>query len=150
MPRIKPLLTDGLLASTVSAAALMWRGRSDGATAAAPINAISHWLWPREALRRDDTTLRHTGTGAAIHYGSSLLWTAVYGWLRGRRRRPTVANALADAAAVTALAAVVDLKLTPGRFTPGFEHRLSTRSLGMVYAGFAVGLALGGVMALRR
>jgi hypothetical protein len=47
--------------------------------------------------------------------------------------------------ALTAAAAVVDLKLAPSRLTPGFERR-SPRSLTCVYGGFAAGLALGGAL----
>ena len=34
--------------------------------------------------------------------------------------------------------------------TPGFEHRLSRQSLLGVYAAFAAGLALGGLLSRRR
>ncbi len=143
-------LPTGLLAALLSATVLLWRGRADARRAAAPINAISHWFWPDEAMRRDDASLKHTGTGIALHVASSLLWSTVYGWLRARRHRPTALNAAVDAATVTAVAAVVDLTVVPKRLTPGFERRLSPPSLGAVYAGFAVGLALGGLLAMRR
>jgi hypothetical protein len=147
---VEPAITGGLLAGVVSTAILLWRGRTDARRAVAPINAISHWFWPREALRQDQPTIKHTATGAAVHYASSLLWSTVYGWVRARRRRPTPLNAVVDAAAVTAVAAAVDLAVVPERFTPGFEHRLSRSSLSLVYASFAAGLALGGLLALRR
>ena len=57
---------------------------------------------------------------------------------------------MADAVAVSAVAAVVDLACVPDRLTPGFERRLSERSLVMVYTAFAAGLALAGLAALRR
>ena len=147
---VRDTLTDGLLASAISAAALVWRGRQDGAGPYAPLNAVSHWIWPREAMRRGEPSLRHTATGTAIHVASSLLWAALYDFVRTRRRRPTPLNAIADAAAVTALAATVDLKLVPRRLTPGFERETSRPSLALVYGGFALGLAIGGVLALRR
>jgi hypothetical protein len=143
-------VTTGLLAGLLSTAILLWRGRAETRNAIAPINAISHWFWPDEALRRDDPSLKHTGTGIALHVGSSLLWSTVYGWLRARRRAPTALNAAVDAAAVTAVAAVVDLAVVPERLTPGFERRLSKPSLATVYGSFAIGLALGGLIALRR
>lgn len=147
-PRVAPFmretLRDGLVAGGLSTAALLWRGRRDDRSAAAPLNAVSHWFWPRAALRRDDVTLRHTATGALVHVASSVLWGAVYAALRQRRRRPTPLNAVVDATAVTALAATVDLKLVPDRLTPGFEHRLSKRSLTLVYVAFALGLAWAG------
>lgn len=143
-------LFDGTLAGMLSTAVLAWRGRAEDGSAAAPIDAPSHWVWGREALRRNEVDVAHTVVGHAVHHASSMLWAAVYAWMRGRRRRPTALNAVSDAALVTALAAVVDLKLTPERFTPGFERRLSRTSLAMVYGSFGAGLALGGWAALAR
>jgi hypothetical protein len=142
-------LVDGLLAALVSGAMLLWRGRADTGRAWPPINAISHWLWPRDAMRRNDASVKHTLTGAAVHYGSSVFWALAYRRLLSRRRHASVLDAAADAAAVTALAAVVDLAVVPKRLTPGFEQRLTRPSITLVYAGFAVGLALGGLLARR-
>jgi len=47
-----------------------------------------------------------------------------------------------DAAAVTAVAALVDLRIVPHRLSPGFQDRLSGRALVQVYGGFALGLVL--------
>jgi hypothetical protein len=142
-------LLQGTLASAISGVALLLRGRADAGSAAAPINAISHWIWPASALRRDDASWRFTGSGAVTHVLASLFWAAVYASVREWRTRPSPANALTDAAAVAAAAAVVDFQVVPQRLTPGFEHRLSTPSLAWVYMGFAAGLALGGVLALQ-
>lgn len=150
LPAASRVLTDGLLAAVLSGALLLWRGRTDTGRAWPPINAISHWIWPREALRRSDASVKHTLTGALVHYGSSVFWAFVYRWLRSRRRHTGALDAAADAAAVTALAAVVDLALVPQRLSPGFERRLTRPSLGLVYAGFAVELALGGLLARGR
>ncbi len=142
-------LSDGAWATGLSALLMLWRGKAETGSAVAPVNAVSHWLWPREALRRDGVSLKHTATGLLTHYLASLLWAGLFEARRHRRRRPTAGNALVDAAAVTALAAAVDLKLVPDRLTPGFERRLAPRSVGLVYAGFAAGLALAGWLALR-
>ena len=147
---LRHVVLDGGLAGVLSTAMLAWRGQRELARPAAPLNAPSQWVWGDEALRANRPTLRHTATGQLIHHASSLLWAGAYGWLRDRRRRPTPLNAFADAAAVTALAAVVDFKLTPQRFTPGFERRLSLPGLVMVYGSFGLGLALGGLAASRR
>jgi len=48
------------------------------------------------------------------------------------------------------VAALVDLRLVPERLTPGFERRLSRRSLAWTYVGFGAGLALAGLLAQRR
>jgi hypothetical protein len=144
------VITDGLLAGLLSSAVLLWRSRADTGRPWSAVNAVSHWIWPREALRRNEPTLRHTVTGAVVHVASSVFWAAAYQWLRSRRLHHTPLNAAADAAAVTALAAVVDLAVVPKRLSPGFEQRLTRPSLGLVYAGFGVGLAIGGLLALRR
>ena len=143
------VLASGSLASLASAAMLAWRGRREVGSPFAAINAPAHWLWGRESLHRDGPSLRHTLTGAAIHHASSLFWAVFYEWLQALRDRPSPATVVADAAATTAVAAVVDLKLTPQRLTPGFERRLSSPSLAGVYVAFAAGLALA-VLARRR
>lgn len=143
-------LAGGLLAATSSAAALLWRSRRDAGRPVAGINAISHWLWPRRALHQDAPSWKHTGSGTAIHYLSSLLWSSVYAAARRARRRRTAADALVDAAVVSAAAAVVDFRLTPQRLTPGFEHRVGRTSLAWIYGSFALGLAAAELWALRR
>ena len=50
--------------------------------------------------------------------------------------------------ATSAIACVADFKLTPERLTPGYEHRISRKSLAATYLLFAVGLVLGS-LALR-
>lgn len=141
---------EGLLAAALSAAVLLWRGRTDTGSAAAPLNAVSHWIWPHAALRRDDVSLKHTVTGSVTHAAASLFWAAFYSLIRHARREPTAVNAVVDAAALTTVAAVVDLKVVPKRLSPGFEERLNRGSLVLVYVGFAAGLALAGIRALRR
>jgi hypothetical protein len=143
---LPPFWRFALLAGTVAATASGWvmvgRGRRDAGRAAAAVNAPSHWVWGDEAIRRDGVDLRHTGLGTVVHWASSVLWGSVFAALRAARRRPTAANAMADAAAVTAVAACVDLRVVPHRFTPGFERRLTGGSLCAVYAAFAAGLAI--------
>jgi hypothetical protein len=48
--------------------------------------------------------------------------------------------------AVAAVAYFVDYRLTPRRLMPGYERRISGRSLLAVYASLAAGLALGGAL----
>jgi hypothetical protein len=141
-------LTDGLLSAASSAAALVWRGRRERGSAAAPLNAVSHILRSDAALARNDVSLRYTATGAVLHVASALLWGGLYAWLRHRRRRPTAGNAVGDAVAVSAVASLVDFKVVPARLTPGFEHRLSRQGLAWVYVALAAGLALGGLKEL--
>src|SRR4051812_4329910 len=114
---MKPLLSHllgrviagDLLSSGVSAAVLAWRGRAETGSAAAPINAVSHWLGPRRALRQDAASARYPLPGPVVHFAAAALWSSFYEALRGRRSEPTPTNAVTDAIAVTAVAAVVDL-----------------------------------------
>ncbi|HLL17245.1 MAG TPA: hypothetical protein VK439_00540 [Rubrivivax sp.] len=140
---------SGSLASLASAAVLAASARRETGSPWAALNAPSHWFWGRPALRRNEATWTYTGVGMLTHHLSAIFWAVGYEWLRSRRRNPTAANAIGDAAVVTALAATVDLKVVPERLTPGFEHRLSKPSLLMTYVGFGVGLALAGLLAER-
>jgi len=144
------LLLSDLLSSGLSAAALLWRGHVDNGHAAAPVNAVAHWFWPRRAPRQDRPSARFTLTGIATHFAAAALWCGVYELLRSRRHAATPLQAVVDAAAVSAVAAVVDLACVPDRLTPGFEKRLTRPSLGLVYGAFATGLALAGLAALRK
>ena len=144
------VLASGGVAGVLSALVLAGLGRAEVGSAAAPLNAPSHWVWGRRALRRDDVTARHTVLGTLVHQASSFFWGVFYELVQGCRRDANGATRLADAAAVTVAAAVVDLRLVPQRLTPGFERRLSRRSVALVYASFAVGLALGGAWMARR
>ncbi|WP_198297628.1 hypothetical protein [Bordetella genomosp. 9] len=140
-------LWSGSVASLASAAVLAWCGRRERGAPAQPVNAPSHWLWREEALRQRGFTLRHTVSGYLIHHGSSMLWAACYERLMfDRAHRAPRAAALA--LTVAGVAAAVDLKLTPQRFTPGFEKHLSAGALAAMYGVF--GLALFGAHAVRR
>ena len=143
------MLLPGTLAALASAAVLAWWGRRETGSAVAPMNAPSQWFWGRGAPYRDDATLRHTGVGYAIHHGASLFWGVLFEFFR-RRAPQDVPGTIAAAVTTTAIANVVDFRLTPERLTPGFEKRLSHRALFATYAAFAAGLAAGGIITSRR
>jgi hypothetical protein len=138
----------GSLASITSTLALAWAGRRENGRAAAPVNATSHWLWDRESLHEDRTTVRHTLAGYLVHHGASMLWGVVHAGAFGRGKEGNPLAVLASGMATAAAACFVDLRMTPRRLTPGFEHRLSAASMAVVYASFGLGLALG-TLALR-
>ena len=135
----------GALASVLSAAVLAVAGRRETPGAAAPINAVSQWLWGRqEALAADDADRRHTLNGYLIHHLASTFWAVLHTAALQRSAVPArPLPALAAATATSAVAAFVDLRCTPERLTPGFQHRLSSRALAATYGAFAIGLALG-------
>lgn len=146
----------GTAASLISALMLALAGQRDAGSAVAALNAPGHWLFGRESLRADRPSWRHTLSGLLIHHGSSLFWGLLYSRVLHRQQRhhssgacmaAGLAGSTCCALGITALAAWVDLRLVPKRLTPGFEHRLSNRSLVLVYAAFAVGLAVGAMRA---
>jgi hypothetical protein len=143
-------LVAGAFASVASSIALAICGRYEAGSSVATTNATSHWVWDREALLRKSPSLRHTLLGYAIHHGSATFWAVLYAWLHANRRPVQSASAaLGSAGVAAAVACAVDYLATPRRLTPGFEHHLSKGAMAVVYASFAVGLALGCAVANR-
>jgi hypothetical protein len=150
-PTLREGLIAGSVASVVSTAVLLAAGRKEPRRAVAPVNAISHWIWGGLALHQNEPSLRHTLTGYLIHHAASVFWAVIHARVWGERpqaKRPV--PALAGSVAAAGVACFVDYRMTPQRLTPGFEHRLSRPAMAGVYAGFALGLALGSLLAARR
>jgi hypothetical protein len=142
---MRDAVTSGSVASVVSTAMLSACGKKDS-TAYAPTNAISHWLWGDRAIRRDGPSARYTAVGYAIHHASSVFWAVFYEkFFVPSAERSKLAPALIGGTAVAGLACLVDYRLTPKRLRPGFEKRLSTCSMVLVYGSFGVALALHGL-----
>ena len=136
---LRRALRSGAAASIVSIVVAAGLGRRRTGSAASAANAPSHWIWKRRALRRHGLSARYTLPGYLIHHASSVWWALAFeAW---RQHRPR--HALAKAAAVSALAALVDYRVVPKRLTPGFEAHLSRPAVALVYAAFAAGLAWG-------
>ena len=143
-------LVSGSLASLLSAAWLVLAGdRLD--RPAAPLNAVSHWMFGRRALQQDGPSFQYTATGYLVHHACSVFWAVLHARVWGARpeaKQPL--PALAGAVATAAVASLVDYQLTPKRLTPGFEHRLGRPQILNVYACFALGLAIGSVLMRKR
>lgn len=143
---------SGLVAGLCAAGTAAARSVNEGSTAFAPLNAVTHCLWPRSAFRQESFSLRHTVTGFAIHEVSAIFWGMLFETLidrmpDARQRQQSFATATA-AAATAATAYAVDYKIVPRRLTPGFEAHLSGKSLAAVYV--ALGAGLFAVAMLRR
>lgn len=130
----------GGLLSHVAAALCSRRktGRSD-----LPMHAVSHIAW-------NDTPESHTGRheynwaiGALLHHGASVFWATFFEALFGKRAERSTAAALTGGATIATAAYITDYHLVGDRFKPGFEAYLSDRSLFIVYAALALGLAGG-------
>jgi hypothetical protein len=135
-------VASGAIASLLSTALLATVGKLEGGSATGPINGPSQWLWGRQAARRRRPSLRHTIAGYAIHHATSSGWAILHERFYGPTPAATFAQEVARGAVTAALACAVDYQATPRRLRPGFETQLSRKSLAVVYASFAIGLAL--------
>ena len=143
-------LFSGSSASLLSTLALAAMGKRETGSLVAPTNAVSHWLWGDEAARHNAPSLRYTLVGYVIHHASATFWAVLFERLMGGRLdKKDLPTTLAASAAASAVACFTDYQLTPRRLHPGYEKRLSTPSLALVYGAFALGLAAG-AMASRR
>ena len=137
-------LISGTAASFAMTAALALLAKKEDKGALQPINSTSHWLHGEEASSVRSLDVSHTGDGT--HHVSALFWAVIFErWLATRPKRTPLLT-LRDAAAMSAIAAVVDYGLTPKRLTPGWEEVLSKRSIGVTYAAMALGLATGAML----
>ena len=135
-------LVSGTVASVVSTVSLAIFGKAELNKSAAPINGPSQWVWGRHAPYENRFSFRYTVIGYAIHHAASIFWAILHEKLRQQLGPPPNKTApVAPAIVITATAYAVDFHVIPKRLTPGFEHRLSKRSLLMVYGTFAIGLA---------
>ena len=153
MKHWKLVITQGLvaggLASLLSTTVLALLGRREAGSALGPINAVSHWYWGDEAFKRQEANLSHTAVGYLTHHSAATFWATAYAALASNRPASrTTSGVFLGAAATSGVACLVDFKLTPHRFTPGYEHRLSDSALLAVHTALAVGLAAG-ALALR-
>lgn len=148
---VKDGVISGAATSALSTVALAARGKQESGSSYGPTNAVSHWFWGDEAARHDEPSVRYTLVGYTIHHAAATLWATIYErWFGRTAERGDVVPALAGGAAVAALACFVDYKMTPHRLQPGYEMRLSKRSLLIVYGAFGVGLALRGLVRSQR
>jgi hypothetical protein len=92
--------------------------------------------------------VRYSLPGYVIHHASSTLWAVIYEKVFGRKAQSkAIAPALLGGVAIAGLACFVDYNLTPKRLQPGFEKRLSSRSLFFLYGAFGLALAVRGLAA---
>ena len=129
---------SGSTASLLSTLAISIFSRTRSGATAAGTNAASQWLWYPQARHARRPSLKHTVSGYAIHHASSLLWGCAFEALSPRRVPP--GRRAQRAAAVAALAYLVDYHVVPRRFSPGFGHRIGRLGMCAAYASFAIGL----------
>ncbi len=147
-PTITHTLFSGFLGTVFSTVALVQASRRENVSGAAAINAISHWYHGDSSLHQQRVDVAHTGLGLLTHLGASVFWAGLFA--RVARNRPalrTTEGAVLGGVATSALACLVDYTITPSRFTPGYEHRLSKKALAGAYVALALGLAAGAIAA---
>lgn len=144
-------LATGAVADAAVLAALAVNGRRDSASAIAPINAASHVAWGEEAGAVQTVTVRHTLPGLLINTGAGIWWALVLQKLFGRAvDRGGLPTALAAGAATAGLAYLLDYRLLPRRLSPGWEQRLTPRSVLSTLGVMGMGLGLGAWLVSRR
>jgi hypothetical protein len=141
-------ITHGLqgaaLATLGTTAAAALAGELENHAPLGPINAVSHILFGDEAAAHDELSAKHTLTSALLNTAAIGSWAVVGELIFGGERRPTTLPAALDAgAAVAGISYITDYHLVPDRLTPGFEKRLSNKSLLAIYGALAIGLGIG-------
>jgi hypothetical protein len=143
-------MVSGTTSSLLSTLVLAATGKGETNSMFAPTNAISHWLWGDKAARRDGPSWRYTLVGYAIHHASATFWAVLFERVMGNQlNQKKPAQALQAASAASAVACFTDYQLTPHRLHPGYEMRLSTPALALVYGAFGLGLAAGAMLCRR-
>ena len=104
-----------------------------------------------EAAKVDDVDLKHTGLGFLLNAGAAVMWATLYEKAFGAAaERGEISKAFAGGKAIASLAYLTDYHAVPKRFTPGWELRVSDRSLMLIYSALALSLPLRGLMRSRR
>ena len=141
---------SGAVAAGTTSACVAVAGTRDSDSAVAPINATSHIVWGESAGANETVDARHTLLGMALNFGGCVFWATFFERYFGRAaRRGDVATALLGGAAVAAAAYVTDYHVVPKRLTPGWESRISRRSLAATYVVLALSLPLAGLLRRR-
>jgi len=113
--------------------------------AAAALNATSHIVWGEEAARVDALDWDHTVLGGLLNAGAMGAWALVQEALLPRAR--TAWGAAAKGVLVSGLAYATDYYVVPKRLTPGFEKRLTSGGMWLMYAALAGALGVGELLA---
>ncbi len=138
---MKDAVVTGGAASLTSTLALGAMSRIEAGAAPAAVNGTSHWLWGDQQARTNEISLRHTGVGFATHHASAYFWAVLYERLAGEWAERSAPAALAGGRGTAAVACLSDYTITPKRFTPGFELRLSRPAMAVGFVAFGLGIA---------
>jgi len=90
-------LRSGTSASIVSTFALLLFGRKESRSAWAPVNAISHWYWGDDAIRRNRPSIKYTLPGYLTHHATSVFWAVLFERVLGRAAERSTLSAITSA-----------------------------------------------------
>ena len=141
-------LRDGIgrsqLVAASAALAVAAVGQLENGDGIAAINTVSHIAWGDEGLEQSELSVKYTGSAILLNQISVTSWALLHEWVFGKARDEGKWQiSLAGGFLVSALAYVVDFKLAPDRYKPGFETKLSSRGLLAVYVLLAIALGWG-------
>ena len=136
-------LAAGTGATALTTATILCLGYERDSSMWAPMNAVSHIPFGDEAAAHTELSATYTGTGTALNTAAMFSWAALHAGVMQLLPRRDLPSAIGAGIAVSAAAYVVDYHVVPRRLTPGFEKRLSGRSLFWIYSALAAGLAAG-------
>ena len=136
-------LISGAAGGLVSHVVASICGRRESGRSELPMHAVSHILWNDPPESHKGRTLHNAVIGSSLHHGACVFWATFFEALFGRKAERSTPAALAGGATIATAAYITDYHVVSERFKPGFEAYLSNRSLFLVYAGLAVGLAAG-------
>lgn len=137
------VIVPGLVAGALFSGAAALFGRRDSGSAAAALNAPTHFLYGESALDERRYTLRHTLPGIAVNLGAGLFWAAVMQGFLPRSGPRSLSRSLMAGSAASSLAWALDYHVLPRRLSPGVQERVSPGSLLGIHGLFALGLGLG-------
>ncbi|MFT3883299.1 MAG: hypothetical protein QM703_27050 [Gemmatales bacterium] len=141
---LERVLHTGLLSAVSTTVVAAICGKMQNNNSVEPINAVSHIAWGDKAAHQPQASLQYTATGLFLNGAAVTSWAALHELLEEQTNQDgNFAKALADGALVSALAFVTDYFIVPKRLTPGFEKRLSNRSLFAIYTALAISLGCG-------
>ena len=106
-----------------------------------PMHAVSHIWYDDEPSSHKGDVPHDYAIGTALHHGASIFWATFFEALFGKQAERSTAAALAGGATIAAGAYITDYHVVADRYKPGFDAYLSNRSMFVVYAALALGLA---------
>jgi hypothetical protein len=138
---IRNCLLSGLGGGACSHVVAALRSHAEQGRADLPMHAVSHMAWGDAPESHQGEHAYNEVIGTAFHHGASFFWAVCFEALFGRDAERSTASALVGGATTAAAAYVTDYHVVPDRLNPGFHAHLSPRSVFLLYAGLAIGLA---------